>query len=75
MLKSVIKVGNSHGIIFDAAIMDMAHLKVGDQMNVTVHDGGSITLTPVREQPSHEEISQVISTTMENYQGTMRHLA
>lgn len=28
--------------------MDMAHLKVGDEVVVTVHDGGSIVLTPVR---------------------------
>ena len=26
----------------------MAHLKVGDEVAVTVHDGGSIVLTPVR---------------------------
>ena len=34
--------------MFDAALMDLAHLKVGDQMTVTVHEGGSIVLTPVR---------------------------
>ena len=48
MIKSIIKVGNSQGLIFDAALMELAHLKVGDQINVSVHDGGSIVLTPVR---------------------------
>ncbi len=48
MMKTIAKVGNSQGIIFDAALMDLAHLKVGDQVNVTVHEGGSIVLTPVR---------------------------
>jgi antitoxin component of MazEF toxin-antitoxin module len=47
MLKTITKVGNSQGIIFDAALMDLAQLKVGDQVNVTVHDGGTITLTPL----------------------------
>ena len=28
--------------------MDLARVKVGDQVNVTVHEGGSIVLTPVR---------------------------
>jgi antitoxin component of MazEF toxin-antitoxin module len=28
--------------------MDLARLKVGDEVNVTVHEGGSIVLTPVR---------------------------
>ncbi len=48
MMRTVRKIGNSQGIIFDVALMDMAHLKVGDEVVVTVHDGGSIMLTPVR---------------------------
>ena len=49
MTKTISKVGNSQGLIFDATLMDQAHLKVGDQVNVTVHEGGSIVLTPVDE--------------------------
>jgi len=48
MTKTISKVGNSQGIIFDAALMELTHLKVGDQVNVTVHEGGSIMLTPLR---------------------------
>jgi antitoxin component of MazEF toxin-antitoxin module len=48
MTKTITRVGNSQGIIFDAALMDLARVKVGDQVNVTVHEGGSIVLTPVR---------------------------
>lgn len=48
MIKKLSKIGNSRGIIFDAAIMEQAHLKEGDAVNVTVHEGGSITLTPIR---------------------------
>jgi antitoxin component of MazEF toxin-antitoxin module len=48
MTKTISKVGNSQGLIFDAALMDLTHLKVGDQVTVTVHEGGSIVLTPVR---------------------------
>jgi antitoxin component of MazEF toxin-antitoxin module len=48
MTKTISKIGNSQGIIFDAALMDLARVKVGDQVNVTVHEGGSIVLTPVR---------------------------
>jgi len=28
--------------------MDLVRLKVGDQVTITVHEGGSIVLTPVR---------------------------
>jgi antitoxin component of MazEF toxin-antitoxin module len=48
MTKTITKIGNSQGLMFDAALMDLARVKVGDQVNVTVHEGGSIVLTPVR---------------------------
>ena len=48
MIKTICKVGNSQGIIFDAALMDLTRLKVGDQVTVTVHEGGAIVLTPLR---------------------------
>jgi antitoxin component of MazEF toxin-antitoxin module len=48
MTKTITKVGNSQGIMFDAAIMEMARLKVGDQVNVELHEGGTITITPLR---------------------------
>ena len=49
MVKTITKVGNSQGIIFDAALMDLAGLKLGDEVNVTVHEGGSVVLTPLRK--------------------------
>jgi antitoxin component of MazEF toxin-antitoxin module len=48
MIKTIAKVGNSNGIIFDATLMDLAHLKRGDEVNVEVHEGGMITLSPLR---------------------------
>jgi antitoxin component of MazEF toxin-antitoxin module len=47
MTKTISKIGNSQGIIFDTALMDLARVKVGDQVTVTVHAGGSIVLTPI----------------------------
>jgi len=47
MTKTITKIGNSQGIIFDAALMDLARVTVGDQANVTVHPGASIVLTPI----------------------------
>ena len=34
--------------MFDTALMDLARLKVGDQISISIHEGGSIILTPVR---------------------------
>ena len=47
MTQTIAKIGNSQGIIFDTALMELARVKVGDKVNVTVHPGGSIVLTPI----------------------------
>jgi antitoxin component of MazEF toxin-antitoxin module len=57
MVKTISKIGNSQGLMFDSALMDLAHLKVGDQVNVEVHEGGTITLTPVRPVITAEQAS------------------
>jgi antitoxin component of MazEF toxin-antitoxin module len=48
MTKTITKIGNSQGLMLDTALMDLARLKVGDQVSISVHEGGSIVLTPVR---------------------------
>jgi antitoxin component of MazEF toxin-antitoxin module len=75
MVKSITKIGNSQGLIFDAALLDLARLKAGDKVNVEVHEGGTITLTPIRARPSRAEISSVIKKTMKDYARTMKKLA
>ena len=75
MTKTIARVGNSQGIIFDAALLDLARLKAGDQVNVTVHEGGSIILTPLRPGPSKEEITAAIKKTAKDYRKTLRKLA
>jgi len=75
MTKIISKVGNSNGIIFDATLMDLAHLKTGDEVNVEVHEGGTITLTPLRPRPSRDEITKTIKSTLKDYARTMKKLA
>jgi antitoxin component of MazEF toxin-antitoxin module len=75
MIKTITRVGNSQGIIFDAALMELAHLKAGDDLNVEVHDGGTLTLTPIRPRPSRQEVSKVIKSTMKDYARTLKKLA
>jgi antitoxin component of MazEF toxin-antitoxin module len=47
MIKTITKIGNSHGIIFDSALLQLAHLNPGDEVNVEVHSSGTITITPL----------------------------
>jgi antitoxin component of MazEF toxin-antitoxin module len=75
MIKTISKIGNSQGILFDAALLELVHLKRGDEVNVEVHEGGTITLTPIRPRPSRAEVSRVIKSTMKDYSRTMKKLA
>ena len=75
MTKTLRKIGHWQGLIFDAALMALARLKVGDQVNVEIHDGGIITLTPLRPRLSRQKVSKVIDSTMKDYTHTMKKLA
>jgi antitoxin component of MazEF toxin-antitoxin module len=76
MTKTISKVGNSQGIIFDAALMDLARLRVGDQVNVTVvPESGAIMLMPLRPGPSKDEVRSLIKKTARDYRKTLRKLA
>lgn len=55
MIKTIARIGNSQGLIFDSALRDLTGLKPGDQVNVTVHEGGTIVLTPMRPAISADE--------------------
>ena len=75
MIKTITKIGNSQGIMLDAALMDLARLKVGDQVNITLHEGGALYVTPVRPKITAEEVSKAIKSVMKDYKRTMRRLA
>lgn len=75
MVKSITKVGNSQGIIFDTTLLELARLKVGDEVNITVHEGGTITLTPVRPRPSPEQIRASVESIMDRYSETLKKLS
>ena len=75
MHKKIIKLGNSQGLVFDAALMELARLKTGDDVNVEDHEGGTITITPLRPRPSQSEVTSTIKTVMKDSARTMRKLA
>ena len=75
MIKTITKIGNSQGIVLDVAIMEQAHFKVGDEINVTVHEGGRIILTPMGRNTSAETVGTLVSETAKKYGKTLRRLA
>lgn len=75
MLKTISKIGNSQGLIFDAALCELTGLKPGDQVNITVHDGGSLVITPVRRSADPDTVDKTIRGTLKDYRKTLRKLA
>ena len=55
MVKEIRKIGNSKGMIFDAAILDAMKVDVGDNVEVTLHASGSVTLTPITNVISEDQ--------------------
>ena len=75
MIKTISKVGNSQGVIFDSALMELAHLKVGDAVDVVVHDSGTITLTPLRPVITAERAAEVAQDVIRDYNEVFRRLS
>ncbi len=76
MVKTITKIGNSQGIIFDSALLDLTHLRVGDQVDVTITpESGAITLMPIRKGPTREEIQATIAKTVKDYRTTLKKLS
>ena len=75
MIKTITKIGNSKGIILDAAILELAHLKEGDQLSVTIHDSGAITFTPTREVIDAEAASASASEVLGKNDELFRRLS
>ena len=75
MVKTITKVGNSQGLIFDAALMDLTGLRVGDQVDVSVAPGGTIVVTPLRKAARPEQVTATIKRTVKDYRKTLRRLA
>jgi antitoxin component of MazEF toxin-antitoxin module len=73
--KTITKIGNSQGLIFDAALMDLARLKVGDQLALTIHEGGSIVLTPVSPAITPERAANSAKRLIKHNQELFRRLS
>ena len=75
MLKTIGKVGNSQGLIFDASLRELTGLKAGDQVNVTVHEGGTIVVTPMRPTLTKEAASAAAKDLIRRNSALFKRLA
>jgi antitoxin component of MazEF toxin-antitoxin module len=75
MIKTIARIGNSQGLIFDSALRDLTGLRPGDQVNVTVHEGGTIVLTPMRPTISADEAAAAAKELIRDNAEVFRRLA
>lgn len=75
MIKTITKIGNSKGIILDAALLELANLKEGDKVNVTVHSGGTITMVPNTPRVDDETFDKVLDGVIDDYSSTLTKLS
>ena len=75
MLKTISKIGNSLGLIFDEALRELTGLKAGDEVNITVEDDGRVVITPVSKSTDPPEVGKTVRRTLRDYRKTLRKLA
>ncbi|BDS08720.1 hypothetical protein NT6N_37600 [Oceaniferula spumae] len=75
MIKTITKIGNSRGIILDSALLELANLKEGDKVNITVHSGGTITMTPEVGTVDNATFDGVLKEVLEDYSDTLEKLS
>jgi antitoxin component of MazEF toxin-antitoxin module len=75
MIKTITKIGNSKGIILDAALLELANLREGDKVNVTVHSGGTITMVPNSPRVDDETFDKVLDGVIGDYSSTLTKLS
>jgi antitoxin component of MazEF toxin-antitoxin module len=73
--KTIAKIGNSQGLRFDTALRELARLKVGDQVSVTVHEGGSLVITPIRPVINTDKASSTVKRLIEKNADLFKRLS
>jgi len=75
MIKQIKKVGNSHAIILDKAIMELVGLEEHGEVQLAIHNG-SIILTPSNPRPvDKERFESCLSRVVEGRREVLRRLA
>ncbi len=75
MVRIITKIGDTQGLIMDQALLELAQLKIGDAVEGTVHDGGSVILTPCHKAISAESAAGSARRIIQKNSEIFRHLS
>ena len=75
MIKQIKRVGNSHALILDRALMELVGLMEGGEVQLTVQNG-SIIITPAHPRPvDRERFEAVLNHVVSERRDVLRRLA
>ncbi len=74
MIKKLVKVGNSHALIFDRTTMEMMGLREGDKVQVVLRDR-MMTVCPTGSVVSDEQIDAAAREVFDRHGEALRRLA
>jgi len=68
MVTKIQKWGNSQGLRLAKRVLEDANISVGDEVDVTVRDGGVIVIAPVRRVRGKRSLQELVSRIPKNYE-------
>lgn len=74
LVKKIRKSGNSGAVTIDKTLMDLMHLKFGDQVTITFQNG-RIIIAPANVGFSENELDAAAETMFRRYRKTFKKLA
>ncbi len=74
MIKTIQKIGNSHGIILDKAYLDHMGVREGSKVNVTI-SGSGLSVIPEDNYADDETVNAVMEKVLKKYDKAFRALA
>ncbi len=76
MVKTITKIGNSAGIILDQAILELVHLKVGDEVDISIDStSGVMRIASMRPVVTPEKGRALAREFIQQNDELFRHLA
>ncbi|MFA5257911.1 MAG: hypothetical protein WC360_07165 [Opitutales bacterium] len=74
MIKTLRRVGNSHSINFDKALMEQMGVREGSRMQLHM-DGRNLVITPVDDRIPDDVFETSLNKGMKEFASAMRNLA
>jgi len=74
MIKTLRKVGNSHSVTLDKALMEQMGMREGSKLSLSI-DGRNLVITPVDDRIDDEMADRLLGEEMTRYAKALKRLS